>query len=135
MTTNSYLQLRVNYSNLLNTQTNTFHQQTELVFVVGELQYGMNEKSEIVKAHKISDTRIGFASTDQLKEVRAILDKIIQTAESLEPINEQAGKLLNDSMVCSYAKDGAEPCKKPVYQCGVCKEHYAEFLDNEQGDD
>lgn len=135
MKSNSYLQLRVNYSNLLNAQTNTFHPQTELVFVVGELEYGMNDKNEIVKVHRITDTRVGFTSTDQLKEVRTVLDKIIDTAERLEPINEQAGKLLNASLCCSYAKDGAEPCgKTPVYQCGVCKEHYAELLENGNDD-
>lgn len=132
MKPNNYLQLRVNYTSLLNPQTNTFHPHTELVFVVGEVEYGLNEKNQITKANRIADTRIGFDSIDQLKEVHDILGKIIETAGSLQAINEQSNQLLHKSTSCSYSKDGSTPCNaKPVYRCGVCKEHYAELLENE----
>lgn len=135
-TQKNFLQLRVNYCNLLNPADNTYKPMTELVFVVSKLRYAIDEKDELKKVGEIDDVRIVFTSTEQLVELHSILGKIIDTANILEPISKKAGQLLNASLCCSYAKNGSEPCgATPVYQSGVCKKHYAILLENDPNDD
>jgi len=132
MANNRLLQLRVNYSVNLNPQTGGAEPTAELILISGEPIYRMGEKD--IERHVVLKSDRVFVSANTLKENIEILTKIHGTLLQMDGIAKNITVQPAEPEQCGYSKDGAEPCGQPVYQCGVCKTHYAELLDNGNDD-
>lgn len=132
MANNRLLQLRVNYSVNLNPKTGGAEPTAELILISGEPKYRMGEK-EIERIVILKDDRV-FVTAESLKENIGILTQIHNTLLQMEPLAKSI-TVEPANVLCAYQKDGSKPCVKQVYQCGVCKEHYAVLLENDPNAD